>query len=395
MPEQKSPSDRLQRTESGHNLPPTSLSMVSLQQNAQRVGFLLKHEKGFFKSLFGRSWKRKYCILSGYHFYFFKNKKGAGKDGGSNGVINLRYFDQCTLPTEKQCSLPHVFRLSSSQKSDNYSFLFQADSVDEMQRWMTDIQLVIFQCQTQGRTSAGPQAASRQGSQPGSPLAARQLDPAVHDHHNRHSSIPESGSAGVYRTTSSGDERDGGDYDNQEHEPASRSESRNAKPVEMLVPRMPKYNQVVSELQLKLHRPDPSDTSPTPHKPASRHPSSVPPVSPRPDSSTSSSGSSYPPHTPPGHVIEPPAPFRLPPLPATPGLKSPHNLDAQFDSVLQMMEHLQTEVEEEHVNGVAYAVPYKKDQRPAVPPKPKRELYENLLANHVTLQVSPVVGVTG
>ena len=30
--------------------------------------------------------------------------------------------------------------------------LFQADSVEEQQRWLKDLQLVIFQCQTQGRT---------------------------------------------------------------------------------------------------------------------------------------------------------------------------------------------------------------------------------------------------
>lgn len=77
--------------------------------------------------------------------------------------------------------------------------------------------------------------------------------------------------------------------------------------------------------------------------------------------------------------------------------KSPtgQNIDVQFDNVLRMMEKITDAEDEDGLVGPQYAIPFKNRDRPIVPPKPKREVYESLLSNHVTYQVSPAVDVSG
>lgn len=157
---------------------------------------------------------------------------------------------------------------------------------------------------------------------------------------------------------------------------------------------------MVSELQSKLNtvRVDSADSYPnTPNQHSSYKNSarsSRAATSPYPDSSGSGSASSY------DNLDEdlpPPPPEETHHL-IMPVVKKPgnENLDVQFDNVLRMMEKL---TEEEYLadqrTGPKYAVPFKNKDRPAVPPKPKREMYESLLTNHVTYQVSPVVDVSG
>jgi hypothetical protein len=78
------------------------------------------------------------------------------------------------------------------------------------------------------------------------------------------------------------------------------------------------------------------------------------------------------------------------------------SIEARFDSVLKMMEDL-TDEENGMMNvsgGPEYAMPFKSNEQhlhgPAVAPKPKREMYESLLQNHVgPYLVSPIVNVSG
>ncbi|OQV21882.1 hypothetical protein BV898_04095 [Hypsibius exemplaris] len=407
---------------------PKSLSFTNLQQNAQRTGFLLKHERGLLKRLLGRSWQRKYCLLSGYHFYWFKNKKGAGREK-SNGVINLRYFDRCVaVPTDsKHAGLPHAVELASSQSSDSHhSFLFQADSLEEQQRWLKDIQLVIFQCQTQGRTGTGQRVSTRpSSSQTASPVlhraaaAVTTVSTAVGDDERRprSSSIPEAGASGVYRSVS-GDQQPLAD-DSDVFAPeatVSRSESRNTRPD--LIPRMPTYNQVVSELQTRLHSRSSDEPQPDHPHTGSRLSSRSSPAGPSPnreDLNTSPEGSSsvssYD-NTQHHEQQQTVAKEELPSPTTARDLISPNGttnltLEARFDSVLRMMEDLTDEevIREGGVisgkGGPEYAMPFGGGRQgehhpgPAVAPKPRRELYEALLSNNVgPYLVSPVVNVS-
>ena len=83
-------------------------------------------------------------------------------------------------------------------------------------------------------------------------------------------------------------------------------------------------------------------------------------------------------------------------------------LEARFDSVLKMMEDLTDNNDSEEsgkregkeaIIGPEYAMPFGGNGKPehpgpAVAPKPKRELYEALLANQVgPYLVSPIVNV--
>lgn len=382
---------------------PTSLSFVNLQQNAQRVGFLLKYEPGFFRRILGRSWKRKYCILSGCHFYFFKNKKGTGGEK-SNGVINLRFFDRCCIPTEKFATLPNAFSLSSRDLTQKHDTIFQADSGEELQRWMKDIQLVIFQCQTQGRSEA---TGTRTASRTATPVLHRSTENMQRP---RSSSIPEAGHVGPPRLSPA----EGLVEDPEiptDGATVARSDSRSARPD--LIPRMTSYNQVVSELQSKMYTRPLSATSATREDTAPVSPRRLGSVASEDRSASQMVSSSSPVYETSGSAsissyensdeATDGAAVLPPPFSYTSHMKTHEaakELDSQLDSVLKMMEDLSNSENDSAISRESgrseYAIPFKTEQSgPLVAPKPKRELYESMLPSHGAYRVSPVVNVTG
>ncbi|GES90430.1 hypothetical protein GLOIN_2v1605194 [Rhizophagus clarus] len=130
----------------------SQMTVASIRKNVIYKGFLAKHTNTHFKSW--KSWKRRFFILAKNTLYCFKSSD-----------LNSPLLDQFELTSDSVVCVSDAFngkswvlQVSKSNHSNQKSWYIQADNVDDMKVWLTELKSTVVKC---NHTPETPNSADR------------------------------------------------------------------------------------------------------------------------------------------------------------------------------------------------------------------------------------------
>ncbi|CAB4387679.1 unnamed protein product [Rhizophagus irregularis] len=118
----------------------SQITVASIRKNVICKGFLTKHTNTHFKSW--KSWKRRYFILAKNTLYCFKSSDNSSP-----------LLEQFELTSESVVCVSDTFsgkswvlQVGKSNHSNQKSWYIQADNVDDMKVWLTELKSTVVKC---------------------------------------------------------------------------------------------------------------------------------------------------------------------------------------------------------------------------------------------------------